>query len=888
MKQRLFPIIIFLLWLTALPSAGQLPGDTLNADLLQSGHTTNALDALSGKAAGVSITGSGNSEAMLSSVRVRGNTSLTGGNEPLVIIDGMSSDLKTLASIYPADIESFNILKDASQTAQYGSRGAAGVIEVQTKRGVTGRFHIGYSGDIGFQHADHFLPMLSGQEYRSLTAARGLSIVDGGSDTDWQREVVQTAFVQNHHIAFGGGTEDTRYRASLSYSNNNSVIRTLGNHNFTAKLDVTQRAAGGRLSLDLGLFGSTQQRRYLNDRQRFFYSAAAFNPTFPAGRNASGGWDGYADASQINHPMALLDNRLQNDGVHFNTHLRVSGDLGYGLTLSAYGSYSYASEEEQKFFPTYTDNYIHRGQQKTETWLVNADLAYRLERGIHKVEAKVTGELQGITTSGFHTRVDRLATNAFGYYNLSAGALRLWDGTGSMYEEQRLLSVMGHASYTLLGRYTLTLTARGDASSLAGANHKWGFFPSASLAWDMHRERWLAGATWLNRLRLHAGYGLSGNLSGIGSYHSLQLVAPTGITEENGMPVVTLGIMRNANPDLRWENKRTVDVGLDASVLDGRISLTAGWYYSHISDMLYDYTVSVPPFIYNRLLANLGQMMNSGVEAGMGIMAVRTRDFDFNIGINLTWQQNKLISLNGWFDGEYLTAPQYTPIASLNGAGLHGGFNNVVYQIPGQPLGVFYLPHCTGLEIQADGTRTYILEDMDGTDGIDLSNGGDRRVCGQATPKILLGSNFSFRYKQLDLTIQFNGAFGHKIYNGSALSYMNTGALPYYNISKKAAKLNINDMTVSDYWLERGDYLNIDYATLGWNLPLEQWSRRTEARQLPQLRVAFSVNNLATITGYSGLTPIINSSVIDSTLGIDDKRSFPVSRTYSLAISLQF
>ena len=850
---------------------------------LERGHISTAIEVFSGNTAGVTIGNDQNSEAMLTSVRVRGNSSLTGGNEPLVIIDGMSSDLRTLSTIYPGDIENFTVLKDASQTAQYGSRGAAGVIEVTTKKGVQGQFSIGYSTDIGFVHADKFQPMLSAGEYRNLTQTLGLSIVDHGQNTDWQREIVRTGFVQNHHVAFGGAGNSSAYRVSLSYSQNNSIIPSIGNNAFTAKADVSQKAFHDRLSIDLGIFGSWQKNKYINDEQKLMYSAAAFNPTFRTG-NAGGSFDTYADASQINNPESLLDILIHNSGLHFNTHARLSGDLGYGLKLTAYGSYSYTTNDRSRFYPTYLESTgkIYRGAGKTQTWLANMQLSYAYITTNHKVEASLLAEMQGSTTADFYTTVNRLSSNAFSYNNLSVGAMRLWDGTGSSSADQHMVSIMANASYTALSRYTIGVTARADASSLFGANNKWGFFPSVSASWNMKNETWVQDVSWLSTLQLKAGFGISGNQGGISPYNSLELLAPTGVVDIDGVPSVTLGIVRNANPDLKWEKKKTTNAGLEIGFLKNRFLLSADYYYSYISDMLYNYTVSVPPFMYDKLLANLGQMQNSGLEFGLGIGAVQTKDFTFNINLNLAWQQNKLLSLDGWYADQYLTAPQYTPIAGLNGAGLHGGFTDVVYQVVGQPLGVFYLPHCSGLEQQADGTMRYVIEDVDKDGTIDLSEGGDRRVCGQATPKVLLGSNFAFRYKQFDLTIQINGAFGHKIFNGSALTYNNLGSLPYYNVYKSAEEMNINDLTISDYWLERGDYLNIDYLTLGWTMNTEK------TRVIKNLRVSLSVNNLATITGYSGLTPMINNSMIDSTLGVDDKRTLPVSRTYSVAFNIQF
>lgn len=228
-----------------------------------------------------------------------------------------------------------------------------------------------------------------------------------------------------------------------------------------------------------------------------------------------------------------------------------------------------------------------------------------------------------------------------------------------------------------------------------------------------------------------------------------------------------------------------------------------------------------------------------------------------------------------------MTASDITPIGSLYGAGQNGGNNQVVYQIVGQPLGVFYLPHCKCLVTDEAGNSRYDIEDLDKDGNIDFSNGGDRYIAGQATPKVTLGSNISFRYKHFDIAVQINGAFGHKIFNGTGLAYTNMSIFPDYNVLKGAPEKNIVDQNVSDYWLEKGDYINIEHLTMGYNVPLK-------SKSVKSLRLSASINNLATITGYSGLTPMINSYVVNSTLGIDDKRTYPLYRTFSLGVSAQF
>ena len=221
---------------------------------------------------------------------------------------------------------------------------------------------------------------------------------------------------------------------------------------------------------------------------------------------------------------------------------------------------------------------------------------------------------------------------------------------------------------------------------------------------------------------------------------------------------------------------------------------------------------------------------------------------------------------------------------NLNGAGFHGGNNHIVYQMVGQPLGVFYLPHCTGLKSDGQGGYVYDIADLDGSGDISIANGKDRRVCGQAMPKVLLGSNINYRFKQWDVTLQINGAFGHKIYNGTALTYMNMNSLPGYNVLADAPERNIKDQTATDYWLERGDYINFDYLTVGWNVPLGAKAQRTISR----LRLSLTIGDLATITGYSGLTPMINSSSAGGTLGVDDKNVYPVTRSYYLGVNITF
>lgn len=857
--------------------------DLVSEKRMNKGLVSNPLNALSGQVAGVSVLPG--REAILNSVRVRGTTSLTGGNDPLVIIDDVFADLSTLSMIYPADIESFTILKDASETAQYGARGASGVIKVTTKQGSGGQFRFSYDGNYGIESIYKTLDMLSGERFREVAQQRGMAFLDLGENTDFTKEISRLGWIQNHHIAFGGGLDNAYYRASLGILDRTDVLRNSDYRNYVAKIDITQQAFEKRLRFDLGVMGAVNKNQLPIDLQKTFYSAAAFNPTFPNHKNTtSGSWDQVTTASWITNPLAWIEADNEEANAYFNAHLKISLDITPYLKLQAFGSYLYNVIDVGQYLPTtvWAHGQAYRSERKVEDWVGNVLLNYNRSFNKHKIDLVALGELQQRTISGFYTTVTNFTTDLFGFHNLQAGAVRPWEGTGSYYENPKLASLLGRINYVYNDRYVLTVNARTDGSSKVGINHKWGFFPSVSGAWNISEEEFMKPVTWLNNLKLRAGYGLTGNQDAIESYTSQQLVKPNGVVSSGGDPMVTMGIIRNANPDLRWEVKETYNIGMDVGFWGGRAILTLDYYRATTRDMLYQYEVSVPPFAYNKLLANLGSLRNSGVELGIGLTPIRQEDMELNINVNVTFQRNKLLSLSGMYNGEYMSAPEYTPIADVTGAGLHGGYNHIVYQIVGQPLGVFYLPHCTGLVQREDGTYAYEIADLDGG-GINLEDGGDRYIAGQATPKTLLGSNFSFRYKNFDVSLQINGAFGHKIYNGTSLTYMNMGSMPDYNVLSEAPERNIYDQTATDYWLEDGDYINFDYLTVGWNISLKKWQN-----YIRRLRISASVNNIATITGYSGLTPIINSYIVNNTLGVDDKRTYPIFRSYTLGLSIQF
>ena len=851
---------------------------------VRKGPLSNALNVLSGQSAGVNVSTNGAERlAMLNSVRVRGTTSIMGGNEPLVIIDGVTSDISTLSTIYPADIESLTILKNATETAMYGSRGASGVIEIKTKKGTGRGFEISYDGNYGIESMYKHLQMLNGPEYIATAQALGVEYNNGGYDTDYHDVITRTGMLHQHHLAFSGGSENSNYRASFGFMDHNAIVRVDDYRNFVVKLDARQKAFGGRLTGDFGVYGYSSKIRDIFDTQKLFYSAAAQNPTFPAGPDANGNWLKNSVASHINHPRVLLEEKNDSKELNFNTHLGVDFSILDNLRLSAFGSYSYSSAENAQFCPTWVwaQGNVYRGEFKGEDYFANVALSYNGTWGDSHLEALVSAEYLKQVRTGLWVQAKGLTSNGFSYYNIGAASLRPFGATGSSYENPSLASVMGSVTYSYRDRYAVSATLRGDGSSMVSDNNAFGFFPSVSFSWDMKREDFLAHEGFVTMLKLRTGYGQSGNLGGITSYTTLNTVKENGIVSINGTPTVTMGSIRNTNPDLRWETRSTFNIGLDLGLWDNRLMLTSEFYYSRTTDMLYEYDVPVPTFAFDKMMANIGSMSNKGVEIGISVVPVQQKDMEMNINLNMSYQKNKLLSLSGEYNGMQMTASDITPIASLYGAGQNGGNNNVVYQIVGQPLGVFYLPHCKGLKENELGGYSYDIEDLNGDGDIDLSDGGDRYIAGQAMPKVTIGSNISFRYKFFDIAIQINGAFGHKIFNGTGLAYSNMSVFPDYNVLKGAPERNIIDQNVSDYWLESGNYVNIEHLTVGFDIPMR-------SKVVKSLRLSASIGNLATITGYSGLTPMINSYVVNATLGVDDKRTYPLYRTYSLGCSVQF
>lgn len=531
---------------------------------MNQGVVNTPLESLKGKVAGVVISKTGGDPASKPSIRVRGTTSLSGGNDPLVIIDGVFGDLSMLDAIAPADIETFTILKDASETAQYGSRGAAGVIVVTTVKGKNGMKTLSYNGNFGISNVYKNLKMLSADEFRSTAKALGMTPLDMGGNTNFFDEIEQLGYTQNHNISFGAGNDDSNYRASVGVIDQQGIIKNSGMKNYTAKLDASQNMFNNKLKIEFGMFGSLKQVDYTNDYEKTFYSAATYNPTFPTHKNEDGKWDEDPYANEIQNPLGRLEIQDREKNAYVNVHGKLTWTILDGLKLSAFGSYTYNVKENMKYIPkdlkaiTQTsDAHGYRADNKQNILMGNIQLSYNKDLNEkHHIDALALVEGQKYHYTGFSAGARGFETDYFGYNNLKAGGTVKYGDVTSFQNENRLASFMGRFNYMYDNRFIATVNLRADGSSKLGMNNKWGFFPSASAAWVLNEEAFLKDVDWLSQLKLRAGYGLTGNQDAIEAYNSLALMSPNGVTSVNGNSTATYGFTRNSNPDLRWEVKR--------------------------------------------------------------------------------------------------------------------------------------------------------------------------------------------------------------------------------------------------------------------------------------------------------------------------------------------
>ena len=870
---------------------------------LQQIPTADLNTALQGKVAGVFIQNSAK-PGEAASIKIRGNNSIQYGTSPIYVIDGLLVD-QGFEMLNPNDIATIDVLKDASATAIYGARGANGVVVITTKKGQKGKARVTYDGWYGSQSFSKEMPLINGSQLHDLRveayinefnnttnlppARREKYIKDNflsttvppntiftedemeaylsGKTYNWLDAVTQNAYQQNHAVSFSGAGDKGSYFMSFNYNQQEGLMKNVSYERYTGKINLDQMVKPW-LKVGTNTTFVYQVGHPVADDNTFPVALRA-DPLLPISGEYWYMKYGTEESQSNNNPIRDLNVVRDANQARLMSSNFININPIKGLDIRSTFSIDYMSKEDYTYYSTETtqsykasaDGQAKHRKDKMLNWQWDNTVSYKtLIKEKHRISA-VLGANMSYYSQNWNSLDVKGFGNDFFSYKAIAGASKKEDfGVNSDFWTYSMASVFLRAGYVYDSRYYVTFTGRYDGSSKFGTNNKWGFFPSASVAWIASNEAFMKSLTFIDNLKVRAGYGVTGNQDAIDPYQSLSLMAPNGTTLVDGSATTTFYIDSNPNPDLRWEKKYTFDVGVDLAMFQSRLRLTMDYYASTTKDMLYTYTVPVPPFVYTSMLANLGEMTNNGFEVAISGDIIKKKDFSLTVGTNLSFQKNKLKSLSGTYMGSEFTTSKYIQVSAVNAPSLTQ-YAGVTYLTEGQPLGVFYIPHCNGLVEKEDGKFVYDIADLDGDGKVDLSDSGDRYIAGQALPKVYMGGFVNMRYKDFDLAVQLNGAFGHKIYNGTSLTFNNLSLYPTYNILDGALDKRIYDIKISDYYLENGNYVNIEYITLGYNIPVKKLKIE---KYLKSLRLAFSVNNVATITGYSGMTPLINSANVAS------------------------
>jgi len=851
-----------------------------------SGVLTDPIQAMQGKASGVVITKKGGNPNDAFSVQIRGAGGLLTGSSPIYVIDGIPGVDPT--TVPAEDIESFNILKDASSTAIYGSRGANGVIIITTKKGSStgGKRTINVNSYISMDQVAKRLDLLSASDIRSFITRNNLSQVDAGGNTDWQNEIYRNGFTQNHNISIGGGNEKSNYRISGTWSDFQGVVKGTDKQRFTTNANITQKLLNDKLVVDGNLSATFEENQYQdfggNGPTDVMYQAFQRSPLQPV-TNADGTYyENTPYGFQYFNPVAIINN-IQNQ--RSAKRIRTNGSAQYeilpGLKAKLNGAYTRDDSESFYFVPASspTSATKGKGERKYEnhtTKLVEAFINYDKTFGVHTIAALGGYSWQGQTNDGFNA----FGTNSQSTYvesnYLAALADVNYGSIGSYKNEWTLISFFARAAYDYDKKYFATATVRRDGSSKFGANKKWGIFPSGSLAWSIKNESFLQDASWLDQLKIRLGYGITGNTEKFDSYMSIPRIRATGMQpsmEDGVTKVITFKKDKEQNDNFQWESTQEFNFGLDWGVLNSKIQGSVELYSKRTVQLIYNYSIPQPPFLADNIYANAGTMTNKGIEANISYRVLTMRNFDFKTSLTFSHNINNLEKLS---EGIYEWKDRQQSF--INARGMVGQWTQLIEV--GTPMGTWYLPHF--VDISSDGAFRYATATGGVTRDVALA---ERRNAGSAVPKVNLGWSNSFTlFKNIDVNFTVRALLGYKVYNVSAMYFSNPTLLPSYNANQQAItwfEKGINGTPVaSDYWLEDGSFVRLDNLTVGYNFP------NTSKFGINKLRVYFTGGNLLTITGYKGIDPEISNEGMS--FGLDNFNIYPKTRNFTLGLQLNF
>ncbi|MBR5108452.1 MAG: SusC/RagA family TonB-linked outer membrane protein [Bacteroidales bacterium] len=845
------------------------------------GTTNNPMTMLTGKVAGLNVvTSQGSNPNSGSDYQIRGATSLQAGNGPLVVIDGVpGGDIRSLA---PQDIESMTVLKDAASASIYGTAGANGVILVTTKKGSkdeAGTAHVTYDGAFNVNLVKAPMEVLSPEEW--VRSRRG---TDYGARTDWYNALLRDfSYGHSHYVGVDGSTAKGSYNASVSYKNSLGVDLVDAREEFGARAAVEQRLIKDILQLNISLNARRVNEEYGNDGS--FGTALTINPTFPIYNEDGSFYQPTAPTGATNPVEAMLNKtangqRLYTTGavslkanfIKTDVH-NLSSTVTYSLDYNDYKSNNYTPiESHDKYWNGYEGtaslSYSKNWRNQLE-WLFN----YSFHQGAHHLNAVAgysyqdhNSESMNMTNRGF--TYDSLLWNDIG-----AGTARTENpaqtGMGSGKSLSKVIALLGRVNYNWNNTVFASLSLRHEGATNFGANHKWGNFPAASIAWEMANMDFMRGARWINSLKPRVSYGVTGRRGG--SNVSRPTYGSHGQYFMDGEWVKGYRPASNANPDLRWEKLVAVNVGLDFVFFDNRLRGSLDLYDRRSPDLLYNYTAPQPPFIHSSILVNVGETQNLGAELALNADVVKTKNFTWTSGINASIGYSKIKTLSNQIYGA-----SYIDMLGTGGLGQTSYYYRYT---EGSRLGTLYGYEAAGVNEFGD----MMVYDNDGNVITAASaNAAFKRYIGNTIPKLFLSWNNTFRYKHWDLNVFMNGAFGHMIYNnrraGNLQSSGNANVFRTAYTRDKAVREYGG--VVTSYFLEHGDFMKLQNVSLGYTLNPNNDIIRS-------LRIFLTATDLYTFTGYTGTDPALLSTN-GLTPGVDNGVGYPETRVVTLGATVTF
>jgi len=868
---------------------------TVQAKDLNQGVYTDPAQLLQGKVAGLTITQNADPSGS-PSITLRGASSLRTGSamEPYYVVDGVPGVDLTLVA--PEDIESIDVLRDATATAIYGSKAANGVIIVTTKKGKAGRTNVNYSGYIAIDNVLKNLDMMTASDLRNYAAANGFTLSnDEGADTDWQKEVQRTGIAHSHSVSINGGNDKTSYNASLNYIDRDGVIRGTDMNRLNGRALVQTKVLKDRLNLALSLTASETKFNAVNQDSEGFSVVEAMNYYSPCDPvyNEDGSFYEASGISQYYNPAAMIE---QDRMYNIHRRMMVTGKADYKIIEPLTWTVSYSYMNNQNIYSAYNSidsQPIKKNGQATRNTYFGNKKVFETYGNYSQVFNKVhsLNLMAGYSWEetndgdGFGVTVYDFYNDAVGFYNLSyASKTDGIDGIASGAESTlRMISFYGRANYSYNSKYNFQATIRRDGSSAFGKNNRWATFPSVSAAWRISEEPFMQGKGF-DDLKFRIGYGVSGNSLGFDAYTAIMTYGASGwfqYTDATGNTVNkrTLAATSNANPDLKWERTGMFNVGLDFALFGSRLSGTIEYYIKKTSDLIYSYEVSTNRYPYGSMLANVGDISNKGIEFTLNAVPVQTKDFTWQTTLNLAHNKNVVEKLsNDTYSVKYIDQ------ANPNLAGF--STNQVQRIMEGEPIGTFYMWEYAGSE---NGKSVFYVHDEETGErtGETTTDPGekDRTKVGCAQPKLTMGWNNTLNYKNWSLTAFFTGVFGNKIFNAMRAQYNGVALIAAgKNVLKEAAEIQTYGdgyaNAPSDRYLENGSYFRLSSLSLSYNFgKIGDW--------LSNLTVYANCNNVFTITGYKGIDPEVSLGGL--TPGMDWRGSrYPHTRSFQFGVKVNF